>query len=73
VFVIPKIIVRADFPTNRRAATSSTKANSCRVVCASEVVINFSLKISTASGSERRSNNRPAREDRSPPLAVLMQ
>jgi len=39
--VIPKIIVRADFPTNRRAATSSTEVNLRRVVCAREIVINF--------------------------------
>jgi hypothetical protein len=54
-------------------ATSSTEANSGRVVCASEVVINFCLKISIASGGERRSNNHPAREACSPPPAVLIQ
>jgi hypothetical protein len=75
VFVIPKIIVRADFQTNRRAATSSTEVNSGLVVCAREVVINFCPKISTATGGERRSNNYnyPAREARSPPVAALIQ
>lgn len=41
LFAIPMIIVRADFPTNRRAATSSIEDNSGHVVCAHEVVINF--------------------------------
>ncbi|MGH9751921.1 MAG: FmdB family zinc ribbon protein, partial [Blastocatellia bacterium] len=53
-------IVRADFPINWRAATSSTETNSGRIVCAREIVINSEIGI--ASGAPMISHlGRPAR------------